>query len=148
MTNLGEQFTDTEVDEILEEIDVAGNGIIRYEGQWTDSSLLISEDVLLFVLELVKLVIGKWRVPRQSRHLWYKQNPFSTSLPPLFEQRQTHLLIYFDVHQSWKRSVRTFIHWWMETFALIVSNGREGNSRIKPPRQPEQRRSSSVLEDT
>ena len=40
MTNLGEQFTDTEVDEMLEEIDVAGNGIIRYEGQWTDSSFL------------------------------------------------------------------------------------------------------------
>ncbi|CAF0880431.1 unnamed protein product, partial [Didymodactylos carnosus] len=40
MTNLGEQFSDTEVDEILREIDTTGNGIIRYE-------------------ELVKIVIGK-----------------------------------------------------------------------------------------
>ena len=32
MTNLGEQFTDNEVDEMLREIDIAGNGIIRYEG--------------------------------------------------------------------------------------------------------------------
>jgi Ca2+-binding EF-hand superfamily protein len=33
MTNLGEQFSDDEVDEILREIDITGNGIIRYEGQ-------------------------------------------------------------------------------------------------------------------
>ncbi|CAF1166226.1 unnamed protein product [Adineta steineri] len=40
MINLGEQFSDHEVDEMLQEIDIAGNGIIRYE-------------------ELVKVVIGK-----------------------------------------------------------------------------------------
>ena len=33
MTNLGEQFSDEEVDEILREIDVTGNGVIRYEGK-------------------------------------------------------------------------------------------------------------------
>jgi Ca2+-binding EF-hand superfamily protein len=33
MTNLGEQFSDHEVDEMLREIDTAGNGIIRYEGK-------------------------------------------------------------------------------------------------------------------
>jgi calmodulin len=33
MTNLGEQFTDDEVDEILREIDITGNGIIRYDGK-------------------------------------------------------------------------------------------------------------------
>ena len=33
MTNLGEQFSDEEVDEMLREIDIAGNGIIRYEGR-------------------------------------------------------------------------------------------------------------------
>lgn len=32
MTNLGEQFSDDEVDEILREIDTTGDGIIRYEG--------------------------------------------------------------------------------------------------------------------
>ncbi|CAM4808852.1 unnamed protein product, partial [Rotaria magnacalcarata] len=31
MTTLGEQFSDHEVDEMLREIDIAGNGIIRYE---------------------------------------------------------------------------------------------------------------------
>ncbi|CAF1334724.1 unnamed protein product, partial [Didymodactylos carnosus] len=31
MTNLGEQFSDNEVDEMLREIDTSGNGIIRYE---------------------------------------------------------------------------------------------------------------------
>jgi len=33
MTNLGEKFSDNEVDEILSEIDTTGNGIIRYEGK-------------------------------------------------------------------------------------------------------------------
>lgn len=32
MTNLGEQFSDDEVDEMLSEIDTTGDGIIRYEG--------------------------------------------------------------------------------------------------------------------
>ncbi|UJR16517.1 hypothetical protein I4U23_003419 [Adineta vaga] len=40
MTNLGEQFSSDEVDEILSEIDTTGNGIIRYE-------------------ELVKMITGK-----------------------------------------------------------------------------------------
>ncbi|CAF0886682.1 unnamed protein product [Adineta ricciae] len=40
MTNLGEQFSNDEVDEILNEIDTTGNGIIRYE-------------------EVVKMITGK-----------------------------------------------------------------------------------------
>ena len=56
MTNLDEQFTDTEADEMLEDIDGDGDGIIHYEGQWTDSSF-INKDLL--ILELVKLVLGK-----------------------------------------------------------------------------------------
>lgn len=32
MTSLGEQFTNDEVDEMLREIDITGNGIVRYEG--------------------------------------------------------------------------------------------------------------------
>lgn len=57
MTNLGEQFSDLEVDEMLREIDTAGNGIIRYEGEFQmnveDPSLIIP------CVELVKVVIGK-----------------------------------------------------------------------------------------
>jgi Ca2+-binding EF-hand superfamily protein len=34
MIHLGEQFSDHEVDEMLREIDTAGNGIIRYEGKF------------------------------------------------------------------------------------------------------------------
>lgn len=56
MINLGEQFSDHEVDEMLQEIDVSGNGIIRYEGK-------IIFDIFIskysFFLELVKVVIGK-----------------------------------------------------------------------------------------
>jgi len=34
MTNLGEQFSDHEVDEMLREIDIDGNGIIRFDGKF------------------------------------------------------------------------------------------------------------------
>lgn len=56
MTNLGEQFTDHEVDEMLREIDIAGNGIIRYEGKFNIKLVL---HILLFDTELVKVVMGK-----------------------------------------------------------------------------------------
>jgi len=32
MTNLGEKFSDDEVDEMLRDIDISGNEIIRYDG--------------------------------------------------------------------------------------------------------------------
>jgi len=60
MTNLGEQFTDHEVDEMLREIDTAGNGIIRYEGKFNRLNEI--DDwirLFLFFIELVKVVIGK-----------------------------------------------------------------------------------------
>lgn len=41
MINLGEQFSDHEVDEMLQEIDTAGNGIIRYEGKFAKFNYLI-----------------------------------------------------------------------------------------------------------
>ena len=41
MINLGEQFSDHEVDEMLQEIDTAGNGIIRYEGKFQILYLII-----------------------------------------------------------------------------------------------------------
>ena len=43
MTNLGEQFSDHEVDEMLREIDTAGNGIIRYEGTKLNSKFFIDQ---------------------------------------------------------------------------------------------------------
>jgi hypothetical protein len=61
MTNLGEQFSDDEVDEMLREIDIAGNGIIRYEGKPTGRRFVRSfvRSFRLVTLELVKVVIGK-----------------------------------------------------------------------------------------
>lgn len=61
MTNLGEQFSDDEVDEILREIDITGNGIIRYEGK-DISHQYIKNDISSFssrFVELVKVVTGK-----------------------------------------------------------------------------------------
>ena len=57
MTNLGEQFSNDEVDEILNEIDTTGNGIIRYEGTSVDEKSTYSHSFVL--LELVKMITGK-----------------------------------------------------------------------------------------
>lgn len=48
MTNLGEQFSDHEVDEMLREIDTAGNGIIRYEGSQLNFELFIHDSFIFF----------------------------------------------------------------------------------------------------
>ena len=58
MINLGEQFTDNEVDEILSEIDTTGNGIIRYEGNMMKSNEFINVIIRIFI-EVVKMVLGK-----------------------------------------------------------------------------------------
>ena len=47
MTNLGEQFTNDEVDEILREIDITGKGIIRYEGKKFKQKKSLSVSFLL-----------------------------------------------------------------------------------------------------
>jgi hypothetical protein len=59
MTNLGEQFSEDEVDEILREIDVTGNGIIRYEGSEKKTRSYYLNSFVFFLLELVKMVTGK-----------------------------------------------------------------------------------------
>lgn len=35
MTNLGEKLTDEEVDEMIREADIDGDGQVNYEGEWT-----------------------------------------------------------------------------------------------------------------
>ena len=37
MTNLGEKLTDEEVDEMIREADIDGDGQVNYEGQWLNS---------------------------------------------------------------------------------------------------------------
>ena len=39
MTNLGEKLTDEEVDEMIREADIDGDGQVNYEGKWLLSSL-------------------------------------------------------------------------------------------------------------
>ena len=42
MTNLGEKLTDEEVDEMIREADIDGDGQVNYEGKWFPSSPLSS----------------------------------------------------------------------------------------------------------
>lgn len=40
MTNLGEKLTDEEVDEMIREADIDGDGQVNYEGEWSRRLLL------------------------------------------------------------------------------------------------------------
>lgn len=41
MTNLGEKLTDEEVDEMIREADIDGDGQVNYEGKWLSFSSLV-----------------------------------------------------------------------------------------------------------
>jgi len=55
MTNLGEKLTDTEVDDLIKEADVDGDGQINYE-------------------EFVKLMLSKWRKTKLFKEFILFQN--------------------------------------------------------------------------
>jgi hypothetical protein len=73
MTNLGEQFSYDEVDEMLREIDIAGNGIIRYEGQQHGRHVARRPTAFFFFFELFRTRQGRGRkmsgAPATTRHL-------------------------------------------------------------------------------
>lgn len=104
---------------MLEEID--GDGIIRYDGEWTDSSF-INED--LPVLELLKLVLGKWSVPRrlsiETSAIQTRHSPRHFRFCAKGERENTedafaHVYV-FDVHQSWIRG--PFLHSFVDKWRL------------------------------
>ena len=52
MTNLGEKLTDEEVDEMIREADIDGDGQVNYEGSWVKYDDIESRSDLMYLLFL------------------------------------------------------------------------------------------------
>ena len=56
MTNLGEKLTDEEVDEMIREADIDGDGQVNYEGAFVVSSRIITKHLFLNCSRTVPLL--------------------------------------------------------------------------------------------
>ena len=54
MTNLGEKLTDEEVDEMIREADIDGDGQVNYEGKFFSVNLISRIFILLFIFFVAK----------------------------------------------------------------------------------------------
>lgn len=104
MTNLGEKLTDEEVDEMIREADIDGDGQVNYEGTGGSQCLQGTAQRQLFAFSKTTFYVELLYFPNVSLHRIRSDDDEQMKWPPVDEQESVECFTYLFLQKP------TFTH--------------------------------------